>query len=334
VKVNLSRKLPFAFLFVIFVICSLAQAQNPNERSCEFNFTDLSFKGTSLEQARCLLRKVKFQAKLEDQPLPVFLERIIDQNVQVTKEALRKYLRNKGIGENKIGGSLDDPISKGVSNTSNITARYFVIHDTSDPNLCKVTSFPADINEASWIWGRIKWNDPGSEHYTNSGQAHLYITRTGETVAPRGGTRVPQERTFNTPWRATSLEMTNVRSRGMFLHIENVQPRRCNDAWIVDGRCKIVQVRNKKGELERKCTNDNVAPDPGLTDAQLEKLALVYIAASVRRGKWMIPAFHAAVDKGISGAHDDPQNFDLQKWADKICLIVTALGAVCPGGGE
>jgi hypothetical protein len=61
--------------------------------------------------------------------------------------------------------------------------------------------------------------------------------------------------------------------------------------------------------------NDLIAPVPGFSDAQLERLALVYVAASLRRSRWLIPAFHAVIDHEYVGGHDDPQQFDLEKWA-------------------
>ena len=60
--------------------------------------------------------------------------------------------------------------------------------------------------------------------------------------------------------------------------------------------------------------NDAFSPSPGFTAQQLDRLALLYVAASVRRGQWLLPAFHAAIDAGIPNAHDDPQNFDLDGW--------------------
>lgn len=51
------------------------------------------------------------------------------------------------------------------------------------------------------------------------------------------------------------------------------------------------------------------------SDAELKRLALVYVAASLRRGQWLIPAFHAVIDSGFKDGHDDPQCFDLEKWA-------------------
>src|SRR5262245_5065624 len=84
------------------------------------------------------------------------------------------------------------------------------------------------------------------------------------------------------------------RSQGLFIHVENIQPRRSLDI-------------GRPG-------NDHVAPDPGLTAAQYQRLALLYVAASVRKGTWLIPAFHAVLDLNV-GDHDDPQNFDVAVWA-------------------
>ena len=311
-------------LVTLFILCASLQAQNGTRRSCNFDINSLSFGGTSIEQARCLLRRVKSKGELEQQVLPNLLEKIIDQPVQVIKESLREYLRTKVIEESEIGGSLDKPISKGRSNDPSAPlARYFVIHDTSMPNLCEANTFPDNINDADWIWNGIKWNDPRKRLYTDSEAAHLYIMRDGKSVAPQG-------RTFETPWRATKLEKTSVKTRGMFLHIENVQPRHCHPDSIKSGTCVKIVKNTKTGKDEKQC-NDNIAPEIGFPEPQLERLALAYIAASVRRGKWLIPAFHAAIDKGISGGHDDPQNFELQKWADKICLILKELKAECPG---
>ncbi|HXY90235.1 MAG TPA: hypothetical protein VEH75_06405, partial [Xanthobacteraceae bacterium] len=52
--------------------------------------------------------------------------------------------------------------------------------------------------------------------------------------------------------------------------------------------------------------------------AQYEKLALVYIVASRRAGRWLIPAFHAVLDEGIYDKHDDPQNFDFATFNENI----------------
>src|SRR6266487_2407232 len=56
-----------------------------------------------------------------------------------------------------------------------------------------------------------------------------------------------------------------------------------------------------------------------VTDAQFDRLAVTYIAASVRLGQWLIPGFHGVIDFGLGrNDHDDPQNFDLNQWAGSI----------------
>jgi hypothetical protein len=50
---------------------------------------------------------------------------------------------------------------------------------------------------------------------------------------------------------------------------------------------------------------------------------MVYIVASVRAGRWLIPAFHAALDEGIPNAHDDPQNFDLAAFDGAVSKALT-----------
>lgn len=72
----------------------------------------------------------------------------------------------------------------------------------------------------------------------------------------------------------------DVSRKGLFLNVEQVQPRR--------------------SDQNASANNDALAPIPDFTDIQLDRLALVYVAASVRCGKWLIPVFHASVDAGYS----------------------------------
>ena len=71
--------------------------------------------------------------------------------------------------------------------------------------------------------------------------------------------------------------------------------------------------------------NDALAPNPGFSDIQYDRLALIYTIASVRAGRWLIPAFHVAIDSGIRGGHDDPQNFDVAAFAASIERLAKAL---------
>lgn len=273
--------------------------------SCNWQDETLTFGGTPVEQATCLLRRVEMGGRISAGPgrLPATLAAAIGTPTSIPVETLRQYAQTHGVSEQALGGAVNRPLSS-TSGPRPKPAAYFVIHDTSTP-LCNATSFPdnADASTARWNRGAT---------WTSSPQAHLFITRDGASYSPQG-------RSFETPWRATRRESTaGARSRGRFLHIENVQLRR-----------PALSPGQSATKPDGSCVNDRIAQSPGFTRAQLKRLALVYAAASVRAGHWLIPAFHAAVDETISGGHDDPQNFDLDAWAQEICALRTALGGNC-----
>lgn len=274
-------------------------------RACPWDASAFSFVGTPVEQAQCLLRGVSIGGEVADAPaeLPATLAETIGRPIGFSKRALRRWLRRQGIDEAAIGGALDAPVSvtEGVPSRP---ARYFVIHDTSWIH-CERGGFPANADAPDAPWNR-------AEAWRNHPQAHLFITRDGQSYAPQG-------RSFATPWRAVKFEMNlGVPSRGLFLHIENVQLRR---PQLADD----APLRNAAGG----CVNDRIAQSPGFSRAQMQRLALVYAAASLRAGEWLIPAYHAVLDAGIPGGHDDPQNFELQAWADDVCALRDALGDRC-----
>ncbi|ANB74930.1 hypothetical protein AYM40_20995 [Paraburkholderia phytofirmans OLGA172] len=218
-------------------------------------------------------------------------------------ERFRSYLHGKGIGEDEVGGQLDKPVSHSSAN-DHPEARYFVIHDTSI-NVCTRTQQFSESDSSSATWNR-------KERWEDSGDAHLFITRDGKSIQPQG-------RDFSTPWRATKLEsFVGDRTRGIFLHVENVQLR-------------TVDLRPSEGPLNAKgnCRNDRIAQTPGFTDAQYDRLALAYIDASVRAKRWLVPAYHVAIDRGIPDGHDDPRNFDLARWGGALCDKLAALGEKC-----
>lgn len=303
-------KLSVCALVALVVVCASARPAAAQQAHCVFNDASFSFAGTPQEQARCLLSPVRIRGAVGSPlaKLPEPLDSLVGQPVAVTREALRRFLAERGITEAELGGSLDARLSRANDNNASAPfATYFVIHDTSSPNLrLTVSDFPANVNAPDFRVGQMRVNDPAT--YRNAPEAHLYITRDGRSTTASG-------RTFGTALRATRREsrVIGVRSKGLFLHVENVQPRRSNP--------------------QGPAGNDQIAPVPGFSDAHLDRLALVYLAASVRRGTWMIPAYHAVLDKHpqITGGHDDPQNFDLQRFADRLCALLTSLGAQCPG---
>ena len=242
------------------------------------------------EQAKCLLRPVKKFGNLSTPltSLPALLDTLIGQQTSVSfsRDAVKRFLAEKNISDQDLGGKLSVRISR---------PKYFVIHDTSD-FLSGSTDFPANINQDSWGPNKL------SRRVTNK-VCHVYINRLGQSA-----TAVPFEST--TPPNGTKFGFCHSAQRRDFLHIENIQPR-ISDRAV-------------------SSTNDALAPNPGFTDAQIERLALVYIVASVRSGKWLIPAYHSPVDLGYPNRHDDPQNFDLDKWTAKLGDLIEQIKSSGP----
>ena len=172
------------------------------------------------------------------------------------------------------------------------TASYFVIHDTSD--FSDAAEFASNINSETASINRL------ASRITNK-VAHVYVNRVGQS-----GTAVVFE--SQDPPSGTKFGRCNASKRRLFLHIENIQPR----------------IRDHSVSFE----NDAIAPNPGFTDAQLARLALLYVVASARSGKWLIPAYHSPVDLGFKNAHDDPQNFDLNKWAASLADLIAQIRAM------
>jgi hypothetical protein len=127
----------------------------------------------------------------------------------------------------------------------------------------------------------------------------VFINRVGKSV-----TAVD----FSVPWRSTKFELQFGSNglKGLFIHMELVQPRRSDLAGPVG--------------------NDSIAPEYGFTRSQYDRLALVYVIASLRKGEWLIPAYHAVLDMEKAGRHDDPQNFSLEQWSESLAGLLRRLG--------
>lgn len=249
---------------------------------CGFDLAALTFAGDALTQARCLLRPVTRGGLLSQQPaaLPATLANLIGQPVGELRPRLRAYLARRHIGDAAIGGSVDAPLSHARDDDPAApAARYFVLHDTSTPWLGDAPGFPA--SDDAGLNDLVRFAGPDAA-------AHMFVARDGQVLLGHD---------YRTPWRATQFESRRigVAARGLFLHNEFAQPRR----------------RDPAGSAH----NDLIAPSPGFTHAQYVQMALLYAAASARRGDWLIPAFHAAIDEGMAGAHDDPQNFEIERFA-------------------
>lgn len=260
--------------------------------SCGFDRATMTYAGSPAAQARCLLRLPQVGSG-EPVPspiaLPAALEALIGNRVAFGRDRLAAYLESRGISEAEVGGNLAAPLAR---TSEGKEALYFVIHDTSSPEF-GTRPFPRAIDDPSW-----RFNDPRIYQQGSSSKAHLFITRTG-----RSATAVD----YGTPWRAVKAELCVLleRSRGRFLHNELVQPRR--------------------SATRQPPAYQELAPDMAFMPAQLDRLALAYVAASVRAGRWLIPAYHAVVDERLPGGHDDPQRFDLQDWSARVAALAAAV---------
>lgn len=266
---------------------SSAQAQEIGE--CRFDSTTLTFAGTPLDQATCLLRKIEQLAVRKPQPLPPVIVRLMreggapslaqrDAALALFPEPYRTYARDNA--------AL--PISQ---TEEGLPALYYVIHDTSTPFYAN-EPFPRRLNDDSQVNSFTPYLD-GS--IAREPVAHIFLNRQGQIWAGHD---------FMEAWRATKLESRVVgpRARGRFVHIETVQPRR------------FLPGATSRGQTE--------APKPGFSKEQYRMLAALYVYASARAERWLIPAQHNTVDAGIPDAHDDPQNFELKAFAKALTLLL------------
>ena len=260
---------------------------------CHFNVDTLSFAGNSIEQAACLIRPVNRWAHLGPPlgNLPEALaHRVGGSEALPDRAALTALINESGLAQQFAEGLNSELSHARDGDPLSPMARYFVIHDTSGP---KLHSFPANLDENARINNLARFRCSDSFEL-----AHAVINR-------KGGVFFGHD--FGVPWRSTKFERAlffGNALKGLFLHIELIQPRR-------------------RGPGRRG--NDIAAPDPGFTAAQYRLLALLYTIASVRASEWLIPAFHAVIDGDVRGGHDDPQNFEIEAFAEALEEILEEL---------
>jgi hypothetical protein len=260
---------------------------------CNFNVDTLSFAGDSVHQAACLIRPVNRWAHLGPPlgHLPEALAaRVGSSEAMPDRDALTALIDEIGLAPQFTDGLNSQLSHARDGDPSSPMARYFVIHDTSGP---KLGSFPANLDENAKINNLARFRCSDSFEL-----AHAFINRAGAVFFGHD---------FGVPWRSTKFERAlffGNALKGLFLHVELIQPRRRGPG---------------------RHANDVAAPNPGFTGAQYRHLALLYTIASVRAGEWLIPAFHAVIDSDVRGGHDDPQNFDLEAFAQAIEGIIEQL---------
>jgi hypothetical protein len=260
---------------------------------CGFNSEALSFRGTPAQQAMCLMRGMdatrNLGPPLEGLP-PGLAKRIGETTGLPTRETLSAYLSKLDL-EWDFAAYLWQPLSRAHDNDPDAPmAKYFVIHDTSGPYYGH-RAFPDDINV------NPKVNNLRSFACSDEwGKAHVVVNRMGDSLLNHD---------FSIPWRETKFEQAaefGGALKGLFVHIEMIQPRRAGA-----GR------------------GDGHSPDPAFTPAQYDRLALLYTIVSVRAGRWLVPAFHAALDADIRNGHDDPLNFKVDSFADSVDRLMEKL---------
>lgn len=238
-------------LFLAIIIINITTFQLAAQPAyTKFDSENFSYKGTKKEQVQLLLRKVNRWGEVSSEPVNIdikFLE-LLESSMSISKEKCIGYIAGLELLQDDIGGSFDDLVSYIFVNGEKVYAKYFVIHDTSTP--VYKDKFPNNIDSVTWSWNKKeKWLKKIT---------HVYVTRTGQLSVVSN---------FSEALRATKFEINYLgsASKGLFLHIELIQPRKYPPGNEV---------------------NAPIAPDPGFSNIQYDRLAILYIAASLRRGDW------------------------------------------------
>lgn len=269
--------------FCLMIVPLPALAEEVGE--CRFDRDALTFAGTPLEQATCLLRKIEKFAVRKPQPVPpVFVKLLTDA---APPSAAHKAAAIAAFPEPyRAYATLhaDAPVSQ---TEEGLPLLYYVVHDTSTP-FYKSDPFPRNLDKDLKV---NSFQPYISDEIAREPVAHIFLNRVGQIWAGHE---------FQEPWRATKLEsrMIGPRARGRFVHVETVQPRR----FVGDATTRAA----------------TEGPKPGFSKAQYRMLAALYVYVSARAGRWLIPAQHNTVDAGIPDAHDDPQNFDMQRFGKEV----------------
>ncbi len=285
-RIRFGRGFQPALLLLSVGLALTAPASAELIGGCQFDRDTLTFAGSPVEQATCLLRKVELIGEKSPQPLPPVIKRLMEQGDAPSAAqkaaaiaAFPEPYRDYALGYQDLAASQTE---------AGVPLLYFVIHDTSEPFLGS-EPFPHHLDSDPKV-------NSFDSYLAAEPVAHIFLNRQGQIWAAHD---------FSVPWRATKLEsrVIGAPARGRFVHIETVQPRR-----FLPGATSLGQTQG---------------PKPGFSDAQYRMLAALYVYASARAGRWLIPAFHATVDDGIPDAHDDPQNFELGKFARALEQLVS-----------
>ncbi|MGE0742361.1 MAG: hypothetical protein AB7O98_13550 [Hyphomonadaceae bacterium] len=287
---------PALILWAALSVTATAQTLTAPIGPCEFSPAALAFRGDAREQARCLLRPYGRWAELHGElaTLPPTLDSVVGRPFALDRVAVSRALVEGGVPSD-IAGDAQTQVSFGGPERS-IRARYLVLHDTSTPDL-GAAPFPDNLDDDEGV-------NSFHAYRRRNAVAHAFVNRRGEIY-------VAQD--FAGPLRATKLERAEYGgryARGLFLHLELVQPRRYGD-----------------DDPGGRPDNHGIAPDVGFSAQQYRRAAQLYVLASARAGEWLIPGLHANVDRWIPDAHDDPQNFSLDAFDAALAEVIANIEA-------
>ena len=249
---------------------------------CAFSDKDMAYVGTPRQQALCLMPEGDPMHFKPRTTLGAPLDGLVGSIVQIDETKLLAVMHEDGVDYS--AEALKAPVSHAWGGKSyGPPARYFVLHDTS--TAMGKPYFPPNDDPAL--------NRLGAQYCSGGWMAHTFVNRLGKALLAYD---------YGDAWRATKFEQINPWRKGLFLHNELTQPR-----------------LPRRGET---LTDASLAPSPAFTDAQYRTIALLYAAASVRAGQWLVPAFHSAIDHAWDDGHDDPRDFDLAKFDQALAEIL------------
>ena len=251
-----------------------------NMGPCAFEPERMSFAGDPVTQARCLVRPVGVLARLGPIPdaLPPVLADRVGRFALMPSRKAVTAVLTEMGLDTQFAESLYAPVSRAQDGDPFGPSARYFV--IHDTSGPRLSRFGDGIDTG-------RFNNLRNFHCSDGWSiAHAVINRSGDIFVGHD---------FEVPWRSTKFEPAiafGTDLKGLFLHVEMIQPRR--------GR------------------GGRIAPTPGFTPAQYDRLALLYAMASLRAGAWLVPAFHATIDGGVRNGHDDPQNFELASFASSL----------------
>lgn len=128
--------------------------------------------------------------------------------------------------------------------------------------------------------------------------------------------------------------------RGVHLWIGAVNLLLARD-WHLGGDATALENRNNTHFVHVELTRhrpgaDGLAQQAGtlFTDRQYDDLANAYVVACIRRGTLLTVTVHREVDRGIDGAHNDPEDFDMERFyrivAEKLAMPAGTSFGIAP----